>query len=181
MYHPFFIVNPHVWVRTRAWFPPIIEDDKELKNFAMSLISKSSNSTTVSDGLINDIVASFGGCLLHYQELLSANKAVPDVLKAMKIKHTQHLKKALNFKDGQRLSSVGLERYELLQRVVRGEKIVNTDSEAAEYLLSKHGNIEAFLGIHPDGHLFLAVPMTKQSMKEIEESLNQGRYFFWWK
>jgi hypothetical protein len=44
------------------------------------------------------------------------------------------------------------------------------ESPAAKYLLETHGDIPPFLGIHPEGYLIFALPMTKQSLKEIELS-----------
>ena len=76
----------------------------------------------------------------------------------------------MDLNNGQYFSNVSLERYELLQAVARGEKIYNLSSQAARYLLAKHGEIEAILGIHPDGHLVLTLPMTMKILKQIEDN-----------
>jgi hypothetical protein len=87
----------------------------------------------------------------------------------MKIKHTQRLMYALDFEENKPFSAASLKRYELLQAIARGEKIENPLSPAAKYLLAKDGDIEAFLGIHPEGYLVFALPMTKESLKQIED------------
>ena len=74
----------------------------------------------------------------------------------------------LDLQEGQTFSSVSLARFKLLQAIARGEKITNIKTPEAEYLMSKHATIQAFLGVHPQLHLFFAVPMTQQSLKEIE-------------
>ena len=60
MYNPYFTVNPHVWVRTRPWFPPIVEDERELKKFAKCLIKESKNLSVLPAGLVDDAVFSLG-------------------------------------------------------------------------------------------------------------------------
>ena len=80
----------------------------------------------------------------------------------MKINHTENLKFALDLNNGQYFSNVSLERYELLQAIARGEKIYNLSSQAARYLLAKHGEIEAIL--------VLALPMTMNILKQIEDN-----------
>jgi hypothetical protein len=87
----------------------------------------------------------------------------------MKINHTENLMSVLNLQTGQIFSVASLQRYELLQAIARGEKIQNLTSPAAKYLLAKHGDIEAFLSIHPEGHLVFALPMTKESLKQIDD------------
>ena len=89
-------------------------------------------------------------------------------LRIKKISHTEKLMSALNLQKGQLYSEESLDRYELLQAVARGEKVKNRDSLAAKYLLAKHGDIQAFIGIHPEGHLVFALPMTKQVLMQIE-------------
>ena len=96
----------------------------------------------------------------------------------MKENHTELLKHALDLHDGQTFSTLSLRRYELLQAVANGQKIRSTMSPAAEYLLAKYGKVQAFLGIHPEGHLILALPMTKESLKQIESSINAKKSFF---
>ena len=163
-----FAVNPHVWVRTRKWFPPIVEDREELKKFAKNLYIKSKSSVAISEDEFDDIVSSFGGYLLLYEALLSANKDVHSELQKKKDNNTLSLMLVLDLKNDQTFSTASLSRFKLLQAVARGERITPESTLDAEYLMSKHGKIEAFLGVHPKGHLFLAVPMTKQSLKEIE-------------
>jgi len=131
--------------------------------------SESHSSTVLSEELVDDIVSSFGGCFIFYEQLLNHTN-VADELKHMKKNHTQNLMSVLDLQKGQSFSEVSLERYELLLAVARGEKI-STMTPAAEYLLAKHGKIEAFIGIHPEGHLVFALPMTKQSLAQIEPLL----------
>ena len=76
----------------------------------------------------------------------------------------------LDLQKGQSFSEVSLERYELLLAVARGEK-TSTMTPAAKYLLAKHGDVQAFIGIHPEGHFVFALPMTKQSLVQIEPLL----------
>ncbi len=68
----------------------------------------------------------------------------------------------------QLFSVESLERYELLQAIARGDKITDKKTAAAKYLLTKQGDIQAFLGIHPKGYLIFALSMTKQWLKEID-------------
>ena len=140
MYNLYFTVKPHVWVRTRAWFPPIVEDERELKKFAKCLTSESKQLSVIPAGLVDDAVSSFVGCLMLYKELFSANKNVTDELKKMKDDNTTNLIYALDLKDVQSFSYDSLERFELLQAIARGEKITPQSNHAAEYLLSKHGD-----------------------------------------
>jgi len=134
------------------------------------LSSESHNSTVLSEELVDDIVSSFGGCFILYQRLLKHTN-VADELKQMKVVHTENLMYALDLQKGQSFSEVSLERYELLLAVARGEKIKNPASPAAKYLLAKHGDVQAFIGIHPEGHFVFALPMTKQSLVQIEPLL----------
>ena len=134
------------------------------------LSSESSSSTVLSEELVDDIVSSFGGCFIFYEQLLKHTN-VADELKQMKMVHTENLMSALDLNDDQTFSRSSLKRYELLLAVARGEKIKNPASPAAEYLLAKHGKIQAFIGIHPEGHLVFALPMTKQSLVQIEPLL----------
>ena len=90
-------------------------------------------------------------------------------LKKMKTIHTENLMAALDLNDGQTFTRLSIKRYELLQAVARGEKVMNPASPAAKYLLAKHGDIQAFFGIHPEGHLVFALPMTKQALMQIED------------
>lgn len=160
------LVNPHIWVRARSIYPPIIEDTAELRKFVKSLGSKSS--AVLSEELVNDMISSFGGCLLFYENLLGNNTTIETDFNKLKEVHTEQLKSALNLQKMQVFSEESLERYELLQAVARGDKISNNASPAAKYLLAKHGDIQAFLGIHPEGYLTFALPMTKRSLEEIE-------------
>ena len=117
---------------------------------------------------MDDLISSFGGCLLLYQDLLRRSN-VAEELKKMKTIHTENLMAALDLNDGQTFTRLSIKRYELLQAVARGEKVMNPASPAAKYLLAKHGDIQAFLGIHPEGHLVFALPMTKQALMQIED------------
>ena len=118
---------------------------------------------------MNELISSFGGCLLLYENLLDGtSSSVETNLIALKEEHTAQLKSALNLEKFQSFSVKNLELYELLQSVARGEKIINKESFAAKYLLAKHGDIQAFLGIHPEGHLIFALPMTKKSLNEVD-------------
>ena len=117
---------------------------------------------------MDDLISSFGGCLLLYQDLLRRSN-VAEELKKMKTIHTENLMAALDLNDGQTFTRLSIKRYELLQAVARGEKVMNPASPAAKYLLTKHGDIQAFLGIHPEGHLVFALPMTKQALMQIED------------
>ena len=122
----------------------------------------------LTEDFVDDLVASFGGCLLMYQTLLKQTN-VAAALKELKLDHIQYLLYVLDMQKGQSFSKASLERYDLLQAVARGEKIISKGSPAAKYLLAKHGEIPAFLGVHPDGHLVFAIPMTKQALLQIEE------------
>jgi len=99
-------------------------------------------------------------------------------LKKLKAAHTEQLKYALDLQKGQTFSLLSLRRYELLQAVARGEKIENVMSPAAKYLLAKHGDVQEFLGIHPEGHLIFALPMTKESLKQVESSIDAKKSLF---
>ena len=103
---------------------------------------------------------------------------VADGLKKMKAEHSESLMHALDLQKGQIFSELSLERYELLQAIANGEKIKNAASPAAEYLLAKHGDVQAFLGIHPEGHLIFALPMTKESLKQVESSIDAKKSLF---
>ena len=159
------LVNPHIWVRARSIYPPIIEDTAELRKFVKSLGSKSS--AVLSEELVNDMISSFGGCLLFYENLLG-NTTIETDFDSKKKDHTEQLMSALNLQEMQVFSKESLKRYELLQAVAKGNKIYSKASPAAKYLLAKHGDIQAFLGIHPEGYLTFALPMTKRSLVEIE-------------
>ena len=115
----------------------------------------------------NELISSFGGCLLHYENLLQQPNPAKE-LEKMKATHTDNLKSALDLSEGQDFSAMSLKRYDLLLAIDRGEKIIKVTSPAAKYLIAKHGDIEAFLGVHPDGHLVFALPMTTYSLKQIE-------------
>jgi len=65
-------------------------------------------------------------------------------------------------------SEASLERYELLQAIARGDNMLNPASPAAKYILAKHGDYQALIGIHPEGHLTFALLTTKESLKRIE-------------
>ena len=136
-----------------------------MKKFVKALSSKLSS--VLSEEFVNDLISSFGGCLLLYENLLGSKTAEIDLV-AMKNDHTQHLKSAFSLQDNQLFSIEHMRRYELLEAVDRGEKILSKQSPAAEYLLAKHGKIPAFLGVHPEGHLIFALKMTKQSLKEVD-------------
>ena len=135
-----------------------------------SLSSELRNPVVLSEELVDDLVSSFGGCFIFYEQLLEHTN-VADKLKQMKVVHTENLMSALDLNDDQTFSRSSLKRYELLLAVARGEKIKNPASPAAKYLLAKHGDIQAFIGIHPEGHLVFALPMTKQSLVQIEPLL----------
>jgi hypothetical protein len=83
---------------------------------------------------------------------------------------------ALELQENRSFSSDGLERYELLQAIANGEKICHRKSPAAKYLLAQHGEIEPLLGVHPEGHLVFALPMTKESLKLIEDEKMHYKY-----
>ena len=141
-----------------------------------SLSSELRNPVVLSEELVDDLVSSFGGCFIFYEQLFEHTN-VADKLKQMKVVHTENLMYALDLQKGQSFSEVSLERYELLLAVARGEKITNPASPAAKYLL-KHGDVQAFIGIHPEGHLVLALPMTKQSLVQIEQKKSLSVYLF---
>ena len=115
--------------------------------------------------------------LLLYEELLSANKDIPSELQEKKNDNTSNLMLALDLNDDQIFSSVSLKRFKLLQDVARGEKITTSRALYAKSLLSKHRDIQPFLGVHPKGHLFLSVPMTKQSLEDIEPLVSHYEHF----
>ena len=117
---------------------------------------------------MNDMISSFGGCLLLYENLLGNNTTIETDFDSSKKDHTEQLMSALNLQEMQVFSEESLERYELLQAVARGDKIYSKASPAAKYLLAEHGDIQAFLGIHPESYLTFALPMTKRSLVEIE-------------
>ena len=108
--------------------------------------------------------------MFHFYEQLLKHTNMADELKQMKVVHTENLMYALDLNDDQTFSRSSLKRYELLLAVARGEKI-STMTPAAKYLLAKHGDVQAFIGIHPEGHLVFALPMTKQSLVQIEPLL----------
>ena len=159
------IVNPHVWVRSIPCYSPVIDDVAVLMKFIKSLCSASI--VVLSNEVMDDLISSFGGCLILYKNILLSDNISND-LQAMKKKHTNEVKSVLNLEKKQVFEIASLRRYELLQSVARGDKVVITESSPAKYLLAKHGDVQAFLGIHPEGHLVLALPMTKESLKEIE-------------
>ena len=161
-----YLVNPHIWIRTSARFSPIVDNKTELKKFVKVLNSGLGSSIVLPKELVDDLISSFGGCLVLYQELLMFPN-VADGLKKMKAEHSESLMHALDLQKGQIFSELSLERYELLQAIANGEKIKNAASPAAKYLLAKHGDVQAFLGIHPEGHLIFALPMTKESLKQV--------------
>ena len=134
-----------------------------------SLSSELRNPVLLSEELVDDLVFSFGGCFILYQQLLKHTN-VADELKNMKNNHTQDLMSVLDLNDDQTFSRSSLKRYELLLAVARGEK-TSTMTPAAKYLLAKHGDVQAFIGIHPEGHFVFALPMTKQSLVQIEPLL----------
>jgi hypothetical protein len=162
-----FSVNPHIWVRSNPWFPPIVEDNAVLKKYANDLCRESNSSVMLREELVNDLVSSLGGCLIAYVGLVTLSNAA-EKLKLMKTVHTEYLMSALDLQKGQTFSEVSLERYELLHAIASGEIIMNPASPAAKYLLAKHEDIPAFLGIHPNDHLVFALPMTKHSLMQIE-------------
>ena len=164
------IVNPHVWVRSIPCYSPVIDDVAVLKKFIKSLCSESS--VVLNNEVMDDLISSFGGCLILYENILISDNISND-LQAIKKKHTNELKSVLNLEKNQVFDIASLERYELLRSVARGDKITETNIPPAKYLLAKHGDVQAFLGIHPEGHLVLALPMTKQSLKEIEPLVNK--------
>ena len=170
------LVNPHIWVRARSIYPPIIEDTAELRKFVKSLGSKSS--AVLSEELVNDMISSFGGCLLFYENLLG-NTTIETDFDSKKKDHTEQLMSALNLQEMQVFSKESLKRYELLQAVAKGNKIYSKASPAAKYLLAKHGDIQAFLGIHPEGYLTFALPMTKRSLVEIEPLIRPKLLYFY--
>ena len=104
-------------------------------------------------------------------------------LEKMKESHTENLKYVLDLQKKQTFSGDSLDRYDLLQAINRGEKIRNVRCPAAKYLIAKHGDIEAFLGVHPEGHLVFALPMTTYSLKQIEPMtkfyISYFRYIGW--
>ena len=159
------IVNPHIWKRAMPIYPPSVEDTAELRKFIKSLGSKLSG--VLSEELVDDMISTFGGCLLEYINLFGSTN-IEQKLSVLKGNHTEKLKSALSLQDGQLFSIESLRRYELLQAVARGDKIDLGDNPAAEYLLAKHGEIDAFLGFHPELYLIFALPMTKRSLEEIE-------------
>ena len=98
------------------------------------------------------MISSLGGCFLGYQRLLGDDNIERD-LRIMKVNHTSQLKSALNLHSGQVFLKENLKRFKLLQAVARGDKIFDDRSRTAKYLLARHGEIQAFLGIHPEGYL----------------------------
>jgi hypothetical protein len=171
--------NPDIWRRTIPLYPPVVEDKTVLKEFIKVLCIKSG--TVLSEKIVNDVISSFGGCFLLYTRLFdwspATSTSVERDLNSLKEKHTGQLKSALNLYSKQSFSVESLERYELLQAVARGEKIRNQRSRAARYLLTKHEEIQPFLGIHPEGHLTLALPMTRQSLKDVEHVIDTEKRF----
>ena len=76
-----------------------------------SLSSELRNPVVFSEELVDDLVSSFGGCFIFYEQLLNHTN-VADELKHMKKNHTQNLMSVLDLQKGQSFSEVSLERYE---------------------------------------------------------------------
>jgi hypothetical protein len=166
---PAILVNPHIWVRAITCFPPVVDDPVKLKEFIKSLCSN--YGIVLSEQLVKDIIASFGGCLLLYEKLLKHSRGdVEKELNNLKETHLTQLRSALNLQKGQVFTIESLERYKLLQAVARGEKIFDKETPEAKYLIAKHGEIQAFLGIHPEKYLVFALPMTEQALKIIAKT-----------
>ena len=105
--------------------------------------------------------------MLSYRKLFLEQGNIEEKLKLMKQTHTENLMSALDLNKGQTFSELSMERYELLKAVARGDKFIS-GLPAADYLLAKHGKVDAFLGIHPGKYFIFALPMTNFSLKQVE-------------
>jgi len=159
------VVNPHVWKRSVPFYPPTITDEKKLQTFCQEL-SKFYYVTKLDDGLALEIVRNLGGCLQMYATLVRAGeKEIPRKLKQLKEFHTDSIRKALDLSTDRQFSRLSIERYELLRDIYHGKIVTAISTPAAENLLAKHAGIDAILGVHPDGHLVFAIPMTRFSLE----------------
>ena len=148
----------------------------ELKKHLKAL-SVTKRGTILHEQLVDDLISSFGGCLAQYENLLGS-ESVEEAFLLLKQNYIEQLKSALNLQTGQLFSAESRERYALLQSIARGEKVAVFETPAAKYLLAQHGDIPPFLAIHPEGYLIFALPMAKQSLKEIELSYGRLKRFF---
>lgn len=147
----------------------MIRDEKSLQSFARDFaISKTDE--TISDELAIELVKNLGGCIQGYKEVIK-NASVNENLKDKKKKHSRGLRFVLDLLKDTPFTQVSLERYELLRAIANGERVSVNSTSQAFFLLSKHGQYSEFLGIHPEGYLVFALPMTEFCLRDIEPEM----------
>ena len=113
-----------------------------------------------------------GGCIQGYKEVIGTG-SVYQSLHEKKEMHTRGLLCVLDMEENARgFTQASLDRYELLRRIAtNGERIPVKSSSQAISLLSRRGQYSEYLGVHPEGYLVFALPMTESSLQDIEPDI----------
>ena len=116
--------------------------------------------TTVNEEIVQQIVDTAGSNLVVLKELASSS----NIQAKMQTRLDDQIRNL-------RALSYQKEAYELLMTIAKGEKLISytSSNDAHSLLLSQRKNFDAVCGVHPDGHLILAMPVTKKALKIIEK------------
>jgi hypothetical protein len=83
------------------------------------------------------------------------------------------------------------EAFDLLLRIANGDIVdMSRGHVVHRFFLSRHGEIEAICGTHPEGHLVFAMPVTKRAIlklkgerlaSEVSERERSNKLWSWWR
>lgn len=154
-------MNAHVWVRTRPFFAPFVSDENELKKYVKSVILKRGQEV-IGDDVIQDIVDTAGSNFVELERLAISSNPTLEIENLVQL-HTLYLRKLKTSQKG---------AYDLLAMIVSGAKVNKCQGDDDHMLLlSRHPDIDAFCCVHPNGHLILAMPVTKKALSIIEQEV----------
>ena len=162
------VVSGRVYLRTRLLNPPFVSDRDQLRNYICFQNSHYYERTdSLSEELMDELIDNFGGGLLLYQNVFN-RPGIRRALEDIKTTHVEDLRKTLDLTRAQTFTAASRERFELLEAVAKGDKIPYLGTDEVKYHLTKHGDVRPFLAIRPEGHLILAVPMTREALKSLQ-------------
>ena len=137
-----------------------MNDKRELKEYVRSVMIQG-GSAPVDEEIVQQIVETAGSNFLMLKNLANS----PNVQAKMQTLLDTQIENLTAL-------SHQKEAYELLMTIAKGEKLIRFMGSKSSHLLllSQRDTFDPLCGVHPDGHLILAMPVTKVALQIMEQA-----------
>jgi hypothetical protein len=178
------LVNAHVWVRTHPFFAPFVNDTNELKKYVKSVMMHQGGHQTIHESEVQEIVDTAGSNLAMLTNL-STQSDTRKAVEEFEEEHPDQLRILLGLSNQAWSASIREEdrqkAFDLLLRIANGDIVrMNYDDDIHRFFLSRHNNIDAICGTHPEGHLVFAMPVTQRAILKLKQE-RSNKLWSWWR